>query len=207
MSEPRLSDSRMVDARNGDEDFAESSLRPLTLGDFVGQRQVCDNLRVFVTAARSRGESLDHVLLFGPPGLGKTTLAQIIAREMAVGFRATSGPVIQRAGDLAALLTNLQPRDVLFIDEIHRLMPAVEEILYPAMEDFKLDLIIGEGPGARSVRIDLPPFTLVGATTRSGLITRPLRERFGIPLRLVFYTPEELCLIVARGARVLGFAL
>src|SRR2546430_236231 len=156
---------------------------------------------------RRRGEPLDHVLLFGPPGLGKTTLAQIIAREMGVGFRATSGPVIQRAGDLAALLTNLQPRDVLFIDEIHRLMPAVEEILYPAMEDFQLDLIIGEGPAARSVRIDLPPFTLVGATTRSGLITRPLRERFGIPLRLNFYEPAELEEIVARGARVLGIAL
>ena len=147
------------------------------------------------------------MLLFGPPGLGKTTLAQIVAREMGVGFRATSGPVIQRAGDLAALLTNLQPRDVLFIDEIHRLTPAVEEILYPAMEDFQLDLIIGEGPAARSVRIDLPPFTLVGATTRSGLITRPLRERFGIPLRLVFYTPEELERIVSRGARVLAMAL
>ncbi|MBV9552161.1 MAG: Holliday junction branch migration DNA helicase RuvB, partial [Alphaproteobacteria bacterium] len=157
--------------------------------------------------AKSRGEALDHVLFSGPPGLGKTTLAQIVARELGVGFRATSGPVIQRAGDLAALLTSLQPRDLLFIDEIHRLMPAVEEVLYPAMEDFQLDLIIGEGPGARSVRIDLPPFTLVGATTRSGLITRPLRERFGIPLRLVFYEPAELALIVGRGARVLGFAL
>jgi Holliday junction DNA helicase RuvB len=166
-----------------------------------------DNLRVFIAAARSRAEPLDHVLLFGPPGLGKTTLAQIIAREMAVGFRATSGPVIQRAGDLAALLTNLQPRDVLFIDEIHRLTPAVEEVLYPAMEDFQLDLIIGAGPAARSVRIDLPPFTLVGATTRSGLITRPLRERFGIPLRFVFYEPAELEQIVSRGARVLGMAL
>ena len=156
---------------------------------------------MFIQAARDRGEALDHVLLHGPPGLGKTTLAQIVARELGVGFRATSGPVIQRAGDLAAILTNLQPRDVLFIDEIHRLQPAIEEILYPAMEDFQLDLIIGEGPAARSVRIDLPPFTLVGATTRSGLLATPLRDRFGIPLRLVFYTPEELLLIVTRGAR------
>ena len=170
---------------------------PQTLDEFVGQEQLRDNLKVFIAAARSRGEALDHVLFFGPPGLGKTTLAQIVARELGVGFRATSGPVIARAGDLAALLTNLQPRDVLFIDEIHRLNPAVEEILYPAMEDFQLDLIIGEGPAARSVRIDLPPFTLVGATTRSGLITTPLRERFGIPLRLQFYTPPELERIVA----------
>ena len=159
-----------------------------------------ENLAVFIEAARARGEALDHVLLHGPPGLGKTTLAQIVARELGVGFRATSGPVIQRAGDLAAILTNLQPRDVLFIDEIHRLQPAIEEVLYPAMEDFQLDLIIGEGPAARSVRIDLPPFTLVGATTRAGLLATPLRDRFGIPLRLEFYTPEELELIVARGA-------
>jgi Holliday junction DNA helicase RuvB len=197
----------VVEGTQRSEDEAEASFRPLTLDEFVGQRQTRENLRVFVQAARSRGEPLDHVLLFGPPGLGKTTLAQIIAREMGVGFRATSGPVIQRAGDLAALLTNLQPRDVLFIDEIHRLTPAVEEILYPAMEDFQLDLIIGEGPAARSVRIDLPPFTLIGATTRSGLITRPLRERFGIPMRLVFYEPRELELIVSRGARVLGMEL
>ncbi|HZB93864.1 MAG TPA: Holliday junction branch migration DNA helicase RuvB [Stellaceae bacterium] len=202
-----MSEPRMVTPERHEEDTIEASLRPLSLDEFVGQRQVCDNLRVFVAAARGRGEPLDHVLLFGPPGLGKTTLAQIVAREMGVGFRATSGPVIQRAGDLAALLTNLQPRDVLFIDEIHRLTPAVEEILYPAMEDFQLDLIIGEGPAARSVRIDLPPFTLVGATTRSGLITRPLRERFGIPLRLVFYEPDELQRIVARGARVLEIDL
>jgi Holliday junction DNA helicase RuvB len=202
-----MSEPRMVTAERREEDAAEASLRPLNLDEFVGQSQIRDNLRVFIAAARGRGEALDHVLLFGPPGLGKTTLAQIVAREMAVGFRATSGPVIQRAGDLAALLTNLQPRDVLFIDEIHRLTPAVEEILYPAMEDFQLDLIIGEGPAARSVRIDLPPFTLIGATTRSGLITRPLRERFGIPLRLVFYTPQELERIVARGAGVLGMAL
>jgi Holliday junction DNA helicase RuvB len=199
-----MSAPRVVAGEPRPEDAGEASFRPLTLDDFVGQQQLRDNLGVFIQAARARGEALDHVLFFGPPGLGKTTLAQIAAREMGVGFRATSGPVIQRAGDLAALLTNLEPRDVLFIDEIHRLMPAVEEILYPAMEDFQLDLMIGEGPAARSMRIDLPPFTLVGATTRSGLITRPLRERFGIPLRLVFYEPAELQQIVARGARVLG---
>jgi len=202
-----MNNARLVDSDAGAEDLTESTIRPLALDEFVGQQQLRENLHVFVTAARSRADALDHVLLSGPPGLGKTTLAQIIAREMGVGFRATSGPVIQRAGDLAALLTNLQPRDVLFIDEIHRLMPAVEEVLYPAMEDFQLDLIIGEGPAARSVRIDLPPFTLVGATTRAGLITRPLRERFGIPLRLVFYTPEELESVVSRGARVLAMDL
>ncbi|HTH97190.1 MAG TPA: Holliday junction branch migration DNA helicase RuvB [Stellaceae bacterium] len=200
-------DPRLVSGENSAEDGGEASIRPLTLDDFTGQRQVRENLRIFIEAARGRGEALDHVLFHGPPGLGKTTLAQIVARELGVGFRATSGPVIQRAGDLAALLTNLQPRDVLFIDEIHRMMPAVEEVLYPAMEDFQLDLIIGEGPAARSIRIDLPPFTLVGATTRSGLITRPLRERFGIPLRLDFYTPEELRAIIRRGAGVLGFDL
>ena len=188
-------------------DAPEASLRPHALDDFIGQRQARENLRVFVAAARGRGEALDHVLLHGPPGLGKTTLAQIVARELGVGFRATSGPVIARAGDLAAILTNLQPRDVLFIDEIHRLAPAVEEILYPAMEDFQLDLIIGEGPGARSVRIDLPPFTLVGATTRAGLVATPLRDRFGIPLRLVFYEPAELEAIVRRGAGVLAMDL
>ncbi|MBL8702360.1 MAG: Holliday junction branch migration DNA helicase RuvB [Alphaproteobacteria bacterium] len=188
-------------------DLAEASLRPQRLEEFIGQRQVRANLRVFVDAARARGEALDHVLLHGPPGLGKTTLAQIVARELGVGFRATSGPVIARAGDLAAILTNLQPRDVLFIDEIHRLAPAVEEILYPAMEDFQLDLIIGEGPAARSVRIDLPPFTLVAATTRAGLITTPLRDRFGIPLRLNFYEPDELEAIVRRGAALLALDL
>src|SRR5690348_16635348 len=180
------------------EDKFDNTLRPQTIDDFVGQEQLRANLKVFIAAARSRSEALDHVLLAGPPGLGKTTLAQIVARELGVSFRATSGPIIQRAGDLAALLTNLEPRDVLFIDEIHRLAPAVEEILYPAMEDFQLDLMIGEGPAARSVRIDLPPFTLIGATTRSGLITRPLRERFGIPMRLAFYEPKELCQIVER---------
>ena len=188
-------------------DATEGSIRPLRLEEFVGQRALRDNLKVFIEAARTRGEALDHVLFYGPPGLGKTTLAQIVARELGVGFRATSGPVIQRAGDLAALLTNLQPRDVLFIDEIHRLNPAVEEILYPAMEDFQLDLIIGEGPAARSVRIDLPNFTLIGATTRSGLITTPLRERFGIPLRLSFYAPAELELIIRRAAGILALDL
>jgi Holliday junction DNA helicase RuvB len=184
-------------------DADELSIRPLSLNDFIGQKKTRENRKVFIEASKQRGEPLDHVLLFGPPGLGKTTLAQIVAKEMNVGFRATSGPVISKAGDLAAILTNLQPNDVLFIDEIHRLNAAVEEILYPAMEDRQLDLIIGEGPAARSVRIDLPPFTLVAATTRSGLITRPLRERFGIPLRLEFYLPEELAQIVARGARIM----
>ena len=181
-----MSEERVVAADFGAEDGGEVKLRPATLDDFIGQRQVCDNLTVFIQAARGRGDALDHVLFYGPPGLGKTTLAQITARELGVGFRATSGPVLARAGDLAAIVTNLEPRDVLFIDEIHRLNPAVEEILYPAMEDFELDLIIGEGPAARSVRLDLPPFTLIGATTRSGLISTPLRERFGIPLRLGF---------------------
>ncbi len=204
-------DGRMVAGKVNDdggmEARAETSLRPESLEDFVGQRQMCENLSVFVAAAAKRGEALDHVLFYGPPGLGKTTLAQIVGHELGVGFRATSGPVIAKAGDLAAILTNLQPRDVLFIDEIHRLNPVVEEILYPAMEDFQLDLIIGEGPAARSVRIDLPPFTLIGATTRSGLITMPLRERFGIPMRLFFYTAEELESIVTRGAGLLDIDL
>lgn len=201
------SDERPVTPFRVDEDAAEASLRPQHLGEFVGQKASRENLRIFIQAARDRGDALDHVLLHGPPGLGKTTLAQIVARELGVGFRATSGPVIQRAGDLAAILTNLQPRDVLFIDEIHRLQPAIEEVLYPAMEDFQLDLIIGEGPAARSVRIDLSPFTLVAATTRAGLLATPLRDRFGIPLRLIFYTPAELELIVARGAEKLGVDL
>ena len=202
-----MSEDRAITAERTEEDAAETSLRPQSLADFTGQRASRENLAVFIQAARARGEAMDHVLLHGPPGLGKTTLAQIVARELGVGFRATSGPVIQRAGDLAAILTNLQPRDVLFIVEIHRLQPAIEEILYPAMEDFQLDLIIGEGPAARSVRIDLAPFTLVGATTRAGLLATPLRDRFGIPLRLVFYTAAELQLIVERGAGKLGFAL
>ena len=195
---------RLVTGERNEADAFEATIRPQSLGDFVGQEQARANLKVFIQAARSRGDALDHVLFAGPPGLGKTTLAQIMAKEMGVGFRSTSGPVIAKAGDLAALLTNLEERDVLFIDEIHRLNPAVEEILYPAMEDFQLDLIIGEGPAARSVKIDLARFTLVGATTRAGLLTNPLRDRFGIPVRLNFYTHAELELIVSRGARVLG---
>ena len=200
-------ENRLIGAVRDVEDAPEAALRPQTLAEFTGQKASRDNLAVFIAAARARGESLDHVLLHGPPGLGKTTLAQIIAREMGVGFRATSGPIIQRAGDLAAILTNLQPGDVLFIDEIHRLQPAIEEVLYPAMEDFVLDLIIGEGPGARTVRIDLPRFTLIGATTRSGLLANPLRDRFGIPIRLIFYTTEELTRIVDRAAALLEMRL
>ena len=198
---------RLVTPERAEEDSLEASLRPKRLSEFVGQQQARENLSIFIEAAKARGEALDHVLFSGPPGLGKTTLAQIVARELGVNFRSTSGPVLAKAGDLAAILTNLEPRDVLFIDEIHRLNPAVEEILYPAMEDFELDLVIGEGPSARSVKIALSPFTLVGATTRSGLITTPLRDRFGIPVRLNFYSPEELISIVERGARVLSFDL
>jgi Holliday junction DNA helicase RuvB len=194
---------RIVSGAERQEDD-DRTLRPQLLDDFVGQQAARENLKVFIEAAKTRKQALDHVLFVGPPGLGKTTLAQIVARELGVAFRATSGPVISKAGDLAALLTNLEERDVLFIDEIHRLNPAVEEILYPAMEDFQLDLIIGEGPAARSVRIDLSRFTLVGATTRLGLLTNPLRDRFGIPTRLDFYTTEELERIVSRGARILG---
>lgn len=198
---------RLIDKKLARGDEIDTHFRPQVLDEFVGQTQAKANLKVFIQAAKGRGEALDHVLFAGPPGLGKTTLAQIMARELGVNFRATSGPVIAKAGDLAALLTNLEERDVLFIDEIHRLNPAVEEILYPAMEDFQLDLIIGEGPAARSVRIDLAQFTLVGATTRTGLLTTPLRDRFGIPVRLQFYNEEELLSIVARGARVLDVTL
>jgi holliday junction DNA helicase RuvB len=198
---------RLLDRERQEEDAGELSLRPLRLAEFIGQAQARANLKVFIDAARGRGDALDHVLFAGPPGLGKTTLAQIVARELGVNFKMTSGPVIAKAGDLAALLTNLEERDVLFIDEIHRLNPAVEEILYPAMEDFQLDLIIGEGPAARSVRIDLAKFTLVGATTRTGLLTTPLRDRFGIPVRLNYYTEDELEEIVKRGARVLNMRM
>ena len=202
-----MTEDRAVATDFSDGDQSEKHVRPQLLDDFVGQSALRENLDVFVKAARDRREAMDHVLFFGPPGLGKTTLAQIVARELGVGFRATSGPVISKAGDLAAILTNLEPFDVLFIDEIHRLNSTVEEILYPAMEDGKLDLIIGEGPSARSVQIELPPFTLVGATTRSGLLTTPLRERFGIPMRLEFYEVKDLEQVVLRGASVLGINL
>jgi len=199
--------SRLVSGEAGGFEATDRALRPQTLAEFTGQEAAKANLKVFIDAARARGQALDHVLLFGPPGLGKTTLAQIIARELGVNFRATSGPMLAKAGDLAAILTNLEPNDVLFIDEVHRLSPAVEEVLYPAMEDHVLDLIIGEGPSARSVRIDLSPFTLVAATTRAGLLATPLRDRFGIPLRLEFYTPKELKAVLAHAARKMGATL
>jgi Holliday junction DNA helicase RuvB len=202
-----MTDARVVSGAKRPADDADVALRPQLLHEFIGQEQARSNLRVFIEAAKARGDALDHVLFAGPPGLGKTTLAQIMARELGVGFRATSGPVISKAGDLAALLTNLEERDVLFIDEIHRLNPAVEEILYPAMEDYQLDLIIGEGPAARSVKIELCKFTLIGATTRTGLLTTPLRDRFGIPVRLDFYTEAELTRIITRGAGVLKLAM
>ena len=204
-------DSRIISPQQQAEDEQVGNnpvnLRPSRLDDFVGQREVCENLKVFIEAAKGRGEALDHVLFFGPPGLGKTTLSSIVAKELGVNFRATSAPMISKSGDLAAILTNLERNDVLFIDEIHRLNPAIEEVLYSAMEDFQLDIIIGEGPSARSMRIDLQPFTLIGATTRSGLLSTPLRERFGIPMRLDFYTHEELKKIVLRGAKLLNIQI
>ena len=187
-----------------EDEAAEASIRPRSLGDYLGQQPVREQMEIYIQAAKGRGEALDHVLIFGPPGLGKTTLSHVIANELGVSLRVTSGPVIEKAGDLAALLTNLQPHDVLFIDEIHRLSPVVEEILYPAMEDYQIDIMIGEGPAARSIKLDLPPFTLIGATTRAGLLTAPLRDRFGIVQRLEFYSPEELTRIVRRSARILG---
>lgn len=200
-------EQRLIDPETGEIDSGQHSLRPESLGEFTGQPEACENLKIFIKAAKGRKDALDHVILYGPPGLGKTTLAQIIAKEMGVGFRPTSGPILTKAGDLAAVLTNLQPNDVLFVDEIHRLNPAVEEILYPAMEDFKLDLMIGEGPAARTVRIDLPKFTLIGATTRMGLIAGPLRDRFGIPLRLRFYDVADLQKVIERAASLLNIEI
>jgi len=203
-----LEDDRIITARGKSEDDAfDRAIRPRALADYIGQAAVKKQMDIFIKAARQREEALDHVLIFGPPGLGKTTLAHIISNEMGVNLRHTSGPVLERAGDLAALLTNLEPRDVLFVDEIHRLSPVVEEVLYPAMEDFQLDIMIGEGPAARSIKLDLPPFTLVGATTRAGLLTSPLRDRFGIVQRLEFYGVEDLTSIVVRSAHILGLQI
>jgi len=200
-----VSDERIIASTASREDAAlEASIRPRLLDEYLGQQPVREQLKIYIEAAKGRGEAMDHVLIFGPPGLGKTTLSHVIANELGVNMRSTSGPVIERAGDLAALLTNLQPNDVLFIDEIHRLSPVVEEILYPAMEDYQIDIMIGEGPAARSIKLDLPPFTLIGATTRAGLLTSPLRDRFGIVQRLAFYTPDELTAIVRRSARIFG---
>ena len=202
-----MNDSRLISSTATREDeVLEASIRPQKLSEYLGQQAVREQLGIYIQAAKQRGEALDHVLIFGPPGLGKTTLSHVIANELGVSLRATSGPVIERAGDLAALLTNLQPRDVLFVDEIHRLSPVVEEILYPAMEDNQIDIMIGEGPAARSIKLDLPPFTLIGATTRAGMLTNPLRDRFGIVQRLEFYTPDELAAIVRRSAKILGIA-
>ncbi|MBL8297607.1 MAG: Holliday junction branch migration DNA helicase RuvB [Rhodanobacteraceae bacterium] len=201
-----MNDRVTSSASTREDELLEASIRPQRLAEYLGQQAAREQLGIYIEAAKRRGEALDHVLIFGPPGLGKTTLSHVIANELGVNLRTTSGPVIERAGDLAALLTNLQPRDVLFVDEIHRLSPVVEEVLYPAMEDFQIDIMIGEGPAARSIKLDLPPFTLIGATTRAGLLTSPLRDRFGIVQRLEFYTPEELTAIVRRSARILGIA-
>ena len=199
-----MNDRVISSSATREDDIAEASIRPKKLDEYLGQEAVREQMKIFIEASKRRGDSLDHVLIFGPPGLGKTTLSHVIANEMGVNIRSTSGPVIERAGDLAALLTNLQPHDVLFIDEIHRLSPVVEEVLYPAMEDFQIDIMIGEGPAARSIKLDLPPFTLIGATTRAGLLTGPLRDRFGIVQRLAFYTNEELTRIVRRSATILN---